>query len=308
MKKVALFSTYCDTLEKEEALLENIKRVKGLGCDAMVLTILPLTSRVQEAADFVICSKENPIPEINDKSIYSWNLIRNDVMLLNFHLDYGYASLLQLKRLLDFSGLFEYDRYFTMIYDIVITPEIERVILEGRECSFFRNSKIDIGISGILMAFDHKHAAKFSSLLTERSYYREDVTIAESWIEKVRLAMGGELEEINATDSIEYGMTYLLADHSPFKNLGIFIERESRAAVLFYYIDSERTLEIETNLGTRKVTLVEDTYVELCEDPEQLTRLVLRYEGEELDLTASYKRIKKAFVKNHEGPRLRPFM
>lgn len=308
MKKVALFSTYCDTLEKEEALLENIKRVKGLGCDAMVLTILPLTSRVQEAADFVICSKENPIPEINDKSIYSWNLIRNDVMLLNFHLDYGYASLLQLKRLLDFSGLFEYDHYFTMIYDIVITPEIERVILEGRECSFFRNSKIDIGISGILMAFDHKHAAKFSSLLTERSYYREDVTIAESWIEKVRLAMGGELEEINATDSIEYGMTYLLADHSPFKNLGIFIERESRAAVLFYYIDSERTLEIETNLGTRKVTLVEDTYVELCEDPEQLTRLVLRYEGEELDLTASYKRIKKAFVKNHEGPRLRPFV
>lgn len=308
MKKVALFSTYCDTLEKEEALLENIKRVKGLGCDAMVLTILPLTSRVQEAADFVICSKENPIPEINDKSIYSWNLIRNDVMLLNFHLDYGYASLLQLKRLLDFSGLFEYDRYFTMIYDIVITPEIERVILEGRECSFFRNSKIDIGISGILMAFDHKHAAKFSSLLTERSYYREDVTIAESWIEKVRLAMGGELEEINATDSIEYGMTYLLADHSPFKNLGIFIERESRAAVLFYYIDSERTLEIETNLGTRKVTLVEDTYVELCEDPEQLTRLVLRYEGEELDLTASYKRIKKAFVKNHEGPKLRPFV
>lgn len=308
MKKVALFSTYCDTLEKEEALLENIKRVKGLGCDAMVLTILPLTSRVQEAADFVICSKENPIPEINDKSIYSWNLIRNDVMLLNFHLDYGYASLLQLKRLLDFSGLFEYDRYFTMIYDIVITPEIERVILEGRECSFFRNSKIDIGISGILMAFDHKHAAKFSSLLTERSYYREDVTIAESWIEKVRLAMGGELEEINATDSIEYGMTYLLADHSPFKNLGIFIERESRAAVLFYYIDSERTLEIETNLGTRKVTLVEDTYVELCEDPEQLTRLVLRYEGEELDLTSSYKRIKKAFVKNHEGPRLRPFV
>lgn len=308
MKKVALFSTYCDTLEKEEALLENIKRVKGLGCDAMVLTILPLTSRIQEAADFVICSKENPIPEINDKSIYSWNLIRNDVMLLNFHLDYGYASLLQLKRLLDFSGLFEYDRYFTMIYDIVITPEIERVILEGRECSFFRNSKIDIGISGILMAFDHKHAAKFSSLLTERSYYREDVTIAESWIEKVRLAMGGELEEINATDSIEYGMTYLLADHSPFKNLGIFIERESRAAVLFYYIDSERTLEIETNLGTRKVTLVEDTYVELCEDPEQLTRLVLRYEGEELDLTASYKRIKKAFVKNHEGPKLRPFV
>lgn len=308
MKKVALFSTYCDTLEKEEALLENIKRVKGLGCDAMVLTILPLTSRIQEAADFVICSKENPIPEINDKSIYSWNLIRNDVMLLNFHLDYGYASLLQLKRLLDFSGLFEYDRYFTMIYDIVITPEIERVIREGRECSFFRNSKIDIGISGILMAFDHKHAAKFSSLLTERSYYREDVTIAESWIEKVRLAMGGELEEINATDSIEYGMTYLLADHSPFKNLGIFIERESRAAVLFYYIDSERTLEIETNLGTRKVTLVEDTYVELCEDPEQLTRLVLRYEGEELDLTSSYKRIKKAFVKNHEGPRLRPFV
>lgn len=308
MKKVALFSTYCDTLEKEEALLENIKRVKGLGCDAMVLTILPLTSRIQEAADFVICSKENPIPEINDKSIYSWNLIRNDVMLLNFHLDYGYASLLQLKRLLDFSGLFEYDRYFTMIYDIVITPEIERVILEGRECSFFRNSKIDIGISGILMAFDHKHAAKFSSLLTGRSYYREDVTIAESWIEKVRLAMGGELEEINATDSIEYGMTYLLADHSPFKNLGIFLERNDCAKIMFYYVDSKKTIAIVTNLDEAEITIESDTVIELTTEPDSLTLLKIRYEGEELDLTHSYSRIKKSMIQNYTGETLRPFV
>lgn len=307
MRKVALFSTYCDTLEKEEALLQNITKVRDLGCDVMVLTILPLTARIQEAADFVICSKENPIPDIDDKSIYSWNQIKNGVMLLNFHQDYGYASLLQLKRLLQFSSLLKYDRYFTMIYDIVITPEIERVILEGRECSFFKNSKIDIEISGILMAFDHEHAYRFASLLTDKSYYNNAVTIAESWIENVRIAMGGELEEINATDSIEYGMTYLLADHSPFKSLGIFLERDQHARIMFYYIDTQRTIEIETNLGTAEITISDDALIELCQEPDDLTFLKIKYLGEELDLTHSYFRIKKSVVQNYTGELLRPF-
>jgi hypothetical protein len=307
MRKVVLFSTYCDTLEKEEALLQNIAKVRELDCDVMVLTILPLTDRIQEAADFVICSKENPIPEIDDKSIYSWNLIKNDVMLLNFHQDYGYASLLQLKRLLQFSSLLKYERYFTMIYDIVITPEIERVILEGRECSFFKNSKIDIEISGILMAFDHEHALRFSSLLTERSYYTDTVTIAESWIENVRIAMGGELEDINATDSIEYGMTYLRADQSIFKDLGIFLERDRVAGIMLYYIDSEKTIGIETNFGQTEITISEDVFIELTEEPESLTLLKIKYLDEELDLTYSYLRIKKSVVQNYLGEKVRPF-
>jgi hypothetical protein len=307
MRKVVLFSTYCDTLEKEEALLENISKVRELDCDVMVLTILPLSNRIQEAADFVICSKENPIPEIDDKSIYSWNMIKNEVMLLNFHQDYGYASLLQLKRLLQFSSLFKYDRYFTMIYDIIITPEIERVIIEGRECSFFKNSKIDIEISGILMAFDHEHALRFSSMLTEKSYYNDKVTIAESWIENVRIAMGGELEEINATDSIEYGMTYLRADQSIFKDLGIFLQRDSSAGIMFYYIDTEKTIGIETNFGKTEITISDDTYVELTQEPDSLSLLKIQYMDEELDLTQSYLRIKKSLVQRYTGEPLRPF-
>lgn len=307
MRKVALFSTYCDTFEKEEVLLTNMAKVKGLGCDVIVLTILPLSGRVQDAADFVICSKENPIPDIDEKSIYSWNLIRNDVMLTNFHQDYGYASLLQIKRLLGFAGLIGYDRYFTMIYDIIITPEIERVILEGRECSFFENSKIDIKIGGILMAFDHDHAMRFASMLTERSYYNDYVTIAESWIGNAMVALGGVLEKINATDSIEYGTSYLLADHSTFKDLGIFIERSERAGLLFYYVDSEKTIEIETNLGRAEITITEDTLIELNSDPNALTLLKIRHEGEELDLTQSYFKIKKSIVQNYNREPLRPF-
>lgn len=307
MRKVALFSTYCDTTEKEQALLENITKVKTLGCDVIVLTILPLSNKIQEAADFVICSKENPIPEISNKSVYSWNIIKDEVKLLNFHQDYGYASLLQLKRLLQFSSIFKYDHYFTMIYDIVITPDIERVITEGRECSFFKNSKIDIEISGILMAFDHENASKFASMLTEKSYYCSGVTIAESWIEKVRVAMGGTLEEINATDSIEYGTSYLKADYSPFKSIGIFLERDERAGIFFYYIEGEQTIEIETNFGKTEITIDCNSYVELTEEPDLLTMLKIRYLGEEIDLTGSYLRIKRSIIQNYTGKIIKLF-
>jgi hypothetical protein len=57
MRKVALFSTYCDNEEKTQALLNNIRKVKRLGLDAFVITIIPLAKEVHDEADYIIYSK-----------------------------------------------------------------------------------------------------------------------------------------------------------------------------------------------------------------------------------------------------------
>jgi hypothetical protein len=119
--------------------------------------------------------------------------------------------------------------------------------------------------------------------------------------------MGGELEEINATDSIEYGMTYLRADQSIFKDLGIFLQRDRSAGIMFYYIDTEKTIGIETNFGKTEITISDDTYVELTQEPDSLSILKIQYMDEELDLTQSYLRIKKSLVQHYMGEPLRPF-
>jgi 3-polyprenyl-4-hydroxybenzoate decarboxylase len=38
MKKIALISTFCDTEEKQNVLLENILKLKNLGLDIMVIS------------------------------------------------------------------------------------------------------------------------------------------------------------------------------------------------------------------------------------------------------------------------------
>lgn len=298
-RKVALFSTYCDTEEKEKVLLNNLIKVKSLGLDSFVLTILPLSKEIHDAADYVIYSKENPVPDINSKCIGSWRIFDNGVKIISFLPDYGYPSLLQLKRLIDFSSTLDYDYYFTMIYDIIITPEIENVLIEGRECSFFKNDKVEEVLGGILTAFDKVHAKKFSSLLTEKSYYKGSY-IAESWMAKVNDLIGGKIEDIYASDSINLNDVLLSTNHSPFYDFHLFIAKHKGLKILFYSILSEITITIKTNLFEREIKVKDQTLVHLHDDEKAIEFIKIVYKGSERDLGCYFNIIKKSEVENCE--------
>jgi hypothetical protein len=297
-RSVALFSTYCDNEEKEKALLDNLRKVKSLGLDSFVLTILPLSKEIHDAADYVIYSKENPIPDISTKSICSWRVLDNDVKLLSFLPDYGYPSLLQLKRLIDFSSTLDYDYYFTMIYDIIITPEIESVLVEGRECSFFKNPKVMEVLGGILTAFDNKNAKKFSSLLTEKSYFR-DSSIAESWMAKVNDLLGGRIEDIYAADSINLNDSLLETNHSPFSDFSLFIAKDLDLKIFFYDIILPINVTIRTNLYEKEFTLTGQKLVHLSDNKDDIEYIKIIYRGVERDLGNYFNILKKSNVENY---------
>jgi hypothetical protein len=297
MRRVALFSTYCDTEEKEKALLDNLIKVKSLGLDSFVLTILPLSKKIHDAADYVIYSKENPIPDINTKSIVSWRICENNVKLISFLPDYGYPSLLQLKRLIDFSSTLDYDYYFTMIYDIIITPEIEKVLTEGRECSFFKNSKVDEVLGGILTAFNGENAKKFSSLLTEKSYYK-DSHIAEAWMAKVNDLIGGTIEDIYASDSINLNEALLSTNHSPFPDFHLFIVKHKSLKLFFYSIPFEINLTIKTNLFEKDIMIDKQTLVHLHDNEKEIEYIKIVYKKAEIDLGYYFNILKKSEIEN----------
>jgi len=297
MKRVALFSTYCDTEEKEKALLDNLIKVKSLGLDSFVLTILPLSKKIHDAADYVIYSKENPVPDINTKCVGSWRVCENSVKIISFLPDYGYPSLLQLKRLIDFSSTLNYDYYFTMIYDIVITPEIEKVLVEGRECSFFKNTKVEEVLGGILTAFDSVNAKKFSSLLTERSYYKGSY-IAEAWMAKVNDLIGGTIEDIYASDSINLNDVLLSTNHSPFNDFHLFIAKHKSLKLFFYSVPFEINLTIKTNLFERDITINKQTLVHLHDNEKEIEYIKIVYRGSERDLGYYFNILKKSEVEN----------
>lgn len=299
--KVALFGTYCDTKHKQETLLKNIRKVKSLGLDVFVISILELPSEIHEEADYVIYSKENPVPPLGNKSICSWRMCEDNVKVLSFLPDYGYPSLLQLKRLIDFSSTLDYDYYFTMIYDIIITPEIERILIEGRECSFFKNPKVTEVLGSILTAFDKKHAKKFSSLLTEKSYYRDGESIAESWMVKVNDLIGGNIENVVAADSIDLNHILLETNHSPFPDFNLFIVKNKVLMIFLYSIKYETSLTIRTNISERTVNVNSQTLIHISDDPSLVKYIKIIYNGRESDLSNYFNLLKRSDIENYKG-------
>ena len=285
MRKVALFSTYCDNEEKTQALLNNIRKVKRLGLDAFVITIIPLAKEVHDEADYIIYSKENPVPSLDVKSICSWRSCKNNVMITSFLPDYGYASLLQLKRLIDFSSVLDYDYYFTMIYDIIITPEIERILIEGRTASFFKNPKVHTPLGGILTAFNKENAKKFASLLTPQSYYtRKDFT-AEQWMLDANSFICGKIENIPAADSINLNDTLLVTNHSPFTDFNLFIVKNREIKLFFYDIKSPVKLTIETNICRSEIDLSDQKLVHIHDKSQEIEYIKINYNGIEKNLS-----------------------
>jgi len=298
-RKVALFSTYCDTQEKESALLNNIKKVKRLGLDVFVLSILPLSKEIYEEADYVIHSKENPIPNINDKSILSWRLCNNNVKIISFLPDYGYASLLQLKRLIDFSSALNYDYYFTMIYDIIITPEIERVLVEGRDCSFFKNPKVDKALGGILTAFNGEQAKRFASFLTRDSYYGRSGFTAEGWMVDANSFICGKIEDIYAADSINLNDLLLSTNHSPFDDFKFFLVKEKDIKIFFYDINFPVELIIETNIDSKNIVIDKQQLVNIHNDINDIQYIKIKYKEIEEDLTYKFNVIIRTRIENY---------
>jgi hypothetical protein len=300
MRRVALFSTHCDTEEKEKTLLENIRKVKELGLDTFVLTVIPLSDEVIKEADYVIYSNENPVPDIEDKFVMSWKITKNGVKITSFLPDYGYASLLQLKRLIEFSSCLNYDYYFTMIYDIIITPEVEKVLLEGRECSFFKNPNVASEFGGILTAFNRNNAKKFASLISYESYFEKEVFNAEEWLIASNNFICAKVEEIYVGDSISLHDTFLVTNNSPFKDFSFFIVKDHDVKLFFYDLQKPIKLSIETNINNLELFLDDQKLVYIHDRPEDIKYLRVTYDGVEKDITKDFDIIIKNSIEGYK--------
>jgi hypothetical protein len=288
-KKAALISTYCDTQEKTQILLENIKKVKSLGLDAIVISILDLPKEIMQEADFVIFSKENPVPHIDEKCVYGWVVLPSGRKLLMFAPDYGYPSLLQLKRLIDFGVSIGYSHLFTMIYDLVITPEVEEVLKNGRECSFFKSKRVESAIGGLLTAFSHKEAARFSSLINKKSYFHE-FRIVEDWMNQARIVLGGKIESIVLEDSIFCTEFLFQKNHSPFSDFSMFMVKEKSFSLFFYDLKHPVSVAYNLNGNAHFLTVDSESSFYICESHE-VQSFEITYDGTTVDLFPDFEKL-----------------
>lgn len=143
MKKLFLISSYCDTKEKKEVLIDNLSIIKNLGCDVLLLSPIPLEQDIIQLCDYFYQTKENPVSTIEEKTYIHWSIIENQngerYRLERFFPEYGWAALYQNKKLCQLGLTFDYDVYYHVIYDTKINEGLINEINSNEVNKYYSN-------------------------------------------------------------------------------------------------------------------------------------------------------------------------
>jgi hypothetical protein len=119
MKSIVIIGAWCNTIEKEKALIECILASKKEELDVLVFSRLPLRGAIQELCDYVIYDKTNPI--IYDRSLLIWHCVGDRKITTATKYDWGFAAMEQIVKSLGFANFLDYENAYWINYDIDTT-------------------------------------------------------------------------------------------------------------------------------------------------------------------------------------------
>jgi hypothetical protein len=257
MKKLALITSFCDTEEKIDILVNNIKKLKQLEVDVMLSSpILHMKRSIIDLCDFYFLTKENPILRWPERAHNFWIRIENkhkqQIYLHRFLDDYGWAALYQTKKLAQIGITYDYDIFYHMIYDLNIDDDIINDIkgnVVNRTYHRFEpgDNSAQWNVNLHFLPLD-KNITKFLSENIKKEEYISSSSIAEDLIEKILKPLDLEKSKFAVSDLIRYDYSNQnLHNYSKNNNYKIFFSRKEDEYKFIIYdikIDIEK---IEVN-------------------------------------------------------------
>lgn len=302
MRKIALISSFCDTEEKLELLEKNILKIKNLGVDVMVFTPFSLPQNIMKSADYVVVSKENPVLNWPEKSYYQWwggTINGKNFSMTTTYPDYGYAGLVQVKRMADLALSMEYDFYYPMIYDININEHVESVFLDTKKNSFFPSTRDGqvwaIGLH--LISLDKEHMFRFKTLITKESYLVESDFDAFAWVHRAVKLIPGVIEKTPIEDLIYFLQNKNFFDCGLTPKYKCFIHKTNfdNMKILFYDFGGVKQFLVKAENYQKSYEVREWEQIEL---PFTTTNtLLINHDGEEIDYSEFIKGIGENIIK-----------
>jgi len=252
LKKIALISSHCDTQEKIDVLNQNIKKLKSLNVDTMVISTL----KIDVDSDFLFITKENPVLRYPERCIVAWKTIlynNQNLKLTSAVEDYGWASLYQIKKVMEIASTYNYDIFYFLIYDLEIDEKIETHISDN-EVNFIyprKDFKTDfIWPSSLHFAiFDKNKLKMMADLIDKNSYMKIHTGFAEDFVRQCVLAMGMDHSKHVVKDLIQAVNMERIFNSSLNKSYKLFFNKsDSNMKVLFY--DNDKLLYLHLNNET----------------------------------------------------------
>ena len=234
MKKLALISTFCNTQEKIDILKINLIKLKKLNVDTLILTPFNfLPEEIINLSTHCIITSENHILDLDMKAqlIYLNSTTKHKIKRTLVVKDYGWASLLQIKRLFSYGSNLDYDIFYQMIYDLDITSEIEKIINSNIINFFFGNNREKYGIlpkgkphyrvGGVFGIFNKENCKLIESKIKLEKYLKCD--FAEDLYGRIQEKVNIPVHNYVTMDLI-FNNDEDLLNISPTNKLSLFID------------------------------------------------------------------------------------
>lgn len=306
MRKIALISTFCDTQEKIDLLIHNIKKIKSLGVDVMIISPLKLNDEIIDLCDYFIFSKENPVLNWPEKSYFQWwggNYNGVSINMTTTYPDYGYAGLVQIKRMSDLALSMDYDIFFPMIYDINITTYVESVFKSNKKNSFFPSYRDGMtwSIGLHLISLDRDHLVRFKTLITKESYLVEGDFDAFAWLHRAVKLIPGVIEKEPVEDLIYFLSNKDFFNCSPSHKFKCFIHKtlieNDNMKIVFYNFGGIKHFNIKTESFEKDYEVREWDEIQL--PFSNTNKLIVTHDDEVFDLSQDVINIgKNTFIKS----------
>ena len=323
MKKIALVSTFCNTQEKQDILLENILKIKELGIDVMALgpNFIQLPPHITEACDYFFYTKDNPLLEWPVRAYSHWyRKEHSPEKILYMHrglADYGWAALYQTKKLSQLALTFDYDMFYHMIYDLEINEVVKQELLSNKVNLIYprRNPKnLDEVWETTLhfMVFDRPMMENIEKEITLEEYLRTN-GVAEGEVYKWREKYNLKTSNHHVVDKIFYWENFTFYDYKIFPEFEMFISKneptdfKANGKILKPLTDNLRIVfhGFEDTIGEVKVKVNGTWYnripkpFEFEEFPvssQNINELIFEYNGKQVDYTKDFSYIMRNLV------------
>ena len=267
-KKVALISSFCDSDDKLEALNENIKKLKAINLDIILITPIYLPDNIIKLCDYVFYTKENLMLEWPLYRQRYWKEVckidNNLVILWEVRSHCGWAGLNQVKKLTEIALTFNYEYFYHLIYDLEIDDAVLNVLNKETDnliASFKRGDTV-LNSSLHLMAFNRKNVKKLNDRISLENYLcflKASKNIStEAFVEKIKLDIQSETTDFFVSDKIH--ILYKNFNHSEVDDLMFFIEKDTRndlpeIRIFFYENKSLSDVKVSINNNVTKIDL-----------------------------------------------------
>lgn len=251
-KLIFCVSCFCDTLEKEKVLLDNIEFIHKQGHEVALISPIPVSEIIQTASDYTFITKENVKTDWPGRCYAMWWSIKG-VTMTTTQPYYGWNNMLHIKNLGTLMMNQGYKEFVFMIYDTLFNETHLQEIYDAKQTLVFPSKKdgeINRKHSIHLFYTDKEYFQNMLSLIDENVFYsRNDWGISKYISETMFKPLGFNTSKTPVEDQIYFFDQSKLFNHSPVDGIRFFIgsEYQSSESVKMFVYEGNEECNIECN-------------------------------------------------------------